>query len=145
MSPEKNNMKTKEKNAEKNGKAMAKEPVTTAEEEEGERIKAKKAALKRTESVKAAAWERGHESPSRASTSEAKATPNAKSTQQSPVKNKGTTATSTSATAMPQPKAKKVLFQRTSPLQQPPSQLHRLGATPPHRPLKSSTMSSCVT
>ena len=32
--PEKNNMKTKEKNAEKNGKAMAKEPVTSAEEEE---------------------------------------------------------------------------------------------------------------
>ena len=42
MSPEKNNMKTKEKNA----KAKAKEPVTSAEEEEGERIKAKKAALR---------------------------------------------------------------------------------------------------
>ena len=50
--PEKDNMKTKEKNA----KAKAKEPVTSAKEEEG-RIKAKKAALKRMESVKAAAPE----------------------------------------------------------------------------------------
>ena len=88
--PEKNDMKTKEKNVEKNGKAKVKEPVTSAEEEEGERIKAKKAPLKRTERVKAAALERGHDSPSRASTSKAKATPNAEgltSKQQSPLKN----------------------------------------------------------
>ena len=51
MIPEKNNMETKEKNVEKNRKVKAKEPVTSAEEEE-ERIKAKKPALKRTESVK---------------------------------------------------------------------------------------------
>ena len=44
--PEKNNMRTKEKDAEKNGKVKAKEPVTSAEEEEDERIKVKKAALK---------------------------------------------------------------------------------------------------
>ena len=90
MIPEKNDMKTKEKNVEKNGKAKVKEPVTSAEEEEGERIKAKKAPLKRTERVKAAALERGHDSPSRASTSKAKATPNAEgltSKQQSPLKN----------------------------------------------------------
>ena len=48
-------MKTKEKNEDKNGKA--KERVTSVEEEEDERIKAKKAPLKRTESVKAAAPE----------------------------------------------------------------------------------------
>ena len=78
--------------------------------EEEETIKAKKAALKRTERVRPAALERGHDSPSRASISKAKATPNAEgstSKQQYPVKNKGTTATSTSATAKPQPKAKK--------------------------------------
>ena len=45
MIPEKNDMKTKEKN-EKNGKAMVKEPVTSPEGEEEERIKVKKAALK---------------------------------------------------------------------------------------------------
>ena len=87
---EKNNMKTKETNVEKNGKAMTKEPVTSAEEEEGERIKAKKAALKSTESVKAAALERGHDSPSRASTPKAKATLNAEgstSKQKFPVNN----------------------------------------------------------
>ena len=39
----------------KNGRTKAKEPVTSAEGEEEERIKAKKSALKRTESVKAAA------------------------------------------------------------------------------------------
>ena len=49
-------MKTKKKNVEKNWKA--KEPATSAGEE-GERIKAKKAALKSTESVKVAALERG--------------------------------------------------------------------------------------
>ena len=90
MIPEKNNMKTKEKDVEKNGKAMTKEPVTSAEEEEGERIKAKKAALKSTESVKAAALERGHDSPSHASASKEKATPNAEgstSKQKSPVNN----------------------------------------------------------
>ena len=88
--PEKNNMKMKEKNVKKNEMVKAKEHVTYAEEEEGERIKAKKAALKRTESVKAAALERGHDSSTRASTSKAKATPNAEgstSKQQSPVKN----------------------------------------------------------
>ena len=38
--PEKNNMNTTEKNVEKNGGAKAKEPVTSAkEEEEGERIR----------------------------------------------------------------------------------------------------------
>ena len=77
MIPEKNNMKTKEKNVDENGKAKAKEPVTSGEEEEGERIKAKKATLKRTESVKAASRERGHDPPLSASTSKAKATPNA--------------------------------------------------------------------
>ena len=147
--PEKNNMKRKEKNGKKNGKAKAKEPVTSAEEEEeGEMIKVKKVALKRAESVKAAAPKRGHDSPSRASTSKAKATPNAEgstSKQQCLGKNKGTTAAIASATAKPQSKAKKVLFQWTSPLQQPPSRLHRLGATPPPRPLKSSMMSSCLT
>ena len=61
--PEKNDIKTKEKNAEKNRKA--KEPVTSAEEEEDERMKVKKAALKRTESVKAAALEHGHDSRTR--------------------------------------------------------------------------------
>ena len=88
MIPEKNNMKMKEKNEDKNRKA--KERVTSAEEEEDGRIKAKKAALKRTENVKTAAPERGHDSLSRASTSKAKATPNAEgstSKQQSPVKN----------------------------------------------------------
>ena len=88
--PEKNDMKTKEKNVEKNGKAKVKEPVTSAEEEEEERIKAKKAALKRAESIKAAAPESGQDSPSRASTSKAKATPNVEgstSKQRSPVKN----------------------------------------------------------
>ena len=73
--PEKNNMKTREKNVKKNEMVKAKEHVTYAEEEEGERIKVKKAALKRMESVKAAALEHDHDSPSRASTSEAKATP----------------------------------------------------------------------
>ena len=90
MIPEKNNMKTKEKKAEKNRKANVKEPVTSAEEEEDERIKAKKGALKRTVSVKAAAPERGHDSPLSASTCKAKATPNAEgstSKQKSPVKN----------------------------------------------------------
>ena len=55
MIPEKNNIKTREKNVEKNGKPKANKPVTSAEEEEEERIKTKKAALKRTESVNAAA------------------------------------------------------------------------------------------
>ncbi|KIJ92959.1 hypothetical protein K443DRAFT_684887 [Laccaria amethystina LaAM-08-1] len=119
--PEENNVKTKEKNVKVNGKAKAKEPdssgeeeveeeVQEEEEEEEERLKVKKAVLKRTESIKAAARERGHDSPSRAPTSKAKATPNAEgstSKQQSSVKNKGTPATSTSAKAKPQPKVKK--------------------------------------
>ena len=70
MIPEKNNIKTKVKNVKKNEMVKAKEHVTYAEEEEGE-IKAKKAALKRTESVKAAAPEPGHDSPLSASTSRA--------------------------------------------------------------------------
>ena len=89
---------------------MTKGPITSAEEKDPERIKAKKVALKRVESLKAAAPKRGHDSPSRASTSQAKATPNAEgptSKEQSPVKNKATSATSTSATAKPRPKAKK--------------------------------------
>ena len=83
-----------------------KERATSAEEEE-ERIKAKKAALKRVESLKAAAPKRGHDPPSCASTSKAKATPNAEDSmpkEQCPVENK---ATSTSATAKPQSKVKK--------------------------------------
>ena len=36
MIPGKGNTKTKEKNMEESGKAMTKEPVTSAEEEEGE-------------------------------------------------------------------------------------------------------------
>ena len=62
------------------------------------------------ESVKAAALEHGHDSPSRASTSKTKATANAEgstSKQQCPVKNKGTTAASTSATGTLQSKPKK--------------------------------------
>ena len=110
MSPEKNNMKTKKKNVKKNEMVKVKEHVTYAEEEEGERIKVKKAALKRMESVKAAALEHGHDSPSCASTSKTKATANAEgstSKQQCPVKNKGATATSASAKAKPHLKVKK--------------------------------------
>ena len=55
----------------------AKKRVTSAEEEEELRIKVKKTALKRMESVKAAALERGHDPPSSTSTFKAKATPNA--------------------------------------------------------------------
>ena len=63
MIPEKNNVKTREKNVKMNGKAKAKEPVTSAEDEDEERIKVKKAASKRTESVKAATPEGGHDLP----------------------------------------------------------------------------------
>ena len=118
---------------------------------EEERIKAKKAALKRVESLKAAAPERGHDSPLSASTCKAKATPNAEgstSKEQSPVKNKVTTATSTSAKAKrpkPQPNAQKAPIPTDKSFQQTPSGLNCLGATLPLRPLKSSAISSCVT